>query len=149
MLIHHLRMQVLSKRQMFVKSLRTSRTCAALNGNCKEIRISQGHNQKKCGVVTPHQIYLFGRKRPYLPHFRCTSQIGIVDKKSARQMPRPFRALRALWNGIGSADASPIPRASRALEGNRLGLRLASFARFARFGRMTLDDCMRTIPKLG
>lgn len=69
--------------------------------------------------------------------------------KSARLMPRTFRALRALWKGIGSADASPLSRASRALEGNRLGLRLASFARFARFGFAISVDCMRTNQKFG
>ena len=35
-------------------------------------------------------------------------------------MPRPFRALRAPSKEIGSANASPFSRASRALEGNRL-----------------------------
>ena len=45
----------------------------------------------------------------------------IVKKDLARQMPRPFHALRAPCEEIGSADASPHSRASRALEGNRLG----------------------------
>ena len=64
-------------------------------------------------------------------------------------MPRPFHALRALWKEIGSADASPLSRAPRALGGNRLGLRLALFARFARFGFVISVDCMRTNQKLG
>ena len=64
-------------------------------------------------------------------------------------MPRPFRALRAPWKEIGSARASPFSRASRALGGNRLGSRLALFARFARFGFATSVDCMRTNQKLG
>ena len=128
-------MQVLSKRQMFVKSCRTSLTFATLNGICKETRISRRHIQKRCGVVTPHQIYLFGRKRLNLPCSRLKTKLVNVDKFSARLMPRPFRSLRALWMGIGSARASPLSRASRALDGNRLGSRLAFFARFARLRR--------------
>ena len=58
-------------------------------------------------------------------------------------MPRLFRALRALWREIGSADASPLSRASRALEGNQLGRCLARFARFARFGR----ESARLVPR--
>ena len=67
MLIHHLRMQVLSKRQIVFMSCRTSRPFASFKGSCKDTRINLRHIQRRCGVVTPHRIYLFARKRPNLP----------------------------------------------------------------------------------
>ena len=128
-------MQVLSKRQIVGKSLRPSRQFARLDNICKDTRICQRHNQKRCGVVTPHQIYPFGRKWPIFPRMAGINRKWFVELFSAQLMPRPFYALRAPRKESGSADASPYTRASRALEENRLGLRLALFARFARLRR--------------
>ena len=133
---------------MFVKSFRTSRPFATLEDICKETRISRRHIQKRCGVVTPHQIYLFGRKRLNLPYSRLKTKYVNVDKFSARLAPRPIRSLRTPSKEIDSARASPDSRASRAFEGNRLVSRLARFARFARFGRESAQLMPRPISSL-